>query len=80
MGVTDNIRHDALGADFLLLPLFTLNGGIFTPLLMSHFFLSRSSILFFLTCVLLILAMHAAFVKTRLFWALKLVFTYDKVL
>lgn len=43
LGSTDNIRHDAFGIDFLLLPLFTLSGGIFNPLLTKHFLLLRSS-------------------------------------
>lgn len=79
-GIIANTRQDALGTDFLLLPLFTPNGGLFNLLLMNHFLLLRTSIHLFLTCLLLILATHAAFVKNRLFRALKFVFIYEKVL
>ena len=41
VGVTDNIRYDAFGIDFLLLPFYILNGRVFNLILMNNFLLSK---------------------------------------
>ena len=69
----DITKHNKFCIHLLVLSLFTLSGRNFNKFLMNHSLLSRPSI-FFLPGLLLILDVHAPFVKIMVFGALKLCF------